>query len=231
MAPTILIVGATGNTGKSVVRHLPELLKTSKIDYRILGVTRSLESLAYQELSKIHDVEMAQKDWTTIDVAWLKSQGVVRAYIAPHNQPNQFVEESAFYNTLLSAGVEYVVKVSTNAKHVSPTNVGFYGRAHWAIENLLSQPEFHTLQFTSLHPNLFTASYLTTTADWIEHLSKTGKQGMLTLSPAADKPVAMIDPEDIARISAPLLAGSRRFVLVQLSFCTSGTCLAFFIWR
>ncbi|KAI5201978.1 hypothetical protein E4T38_05895 [Aureobasidium subglaciale] len=50
MAPTILVVGSTGNTGKSVVHTLPELLRNSKTmsDHRILGLTRNLESHAAQ---------------------------------------------------------------------------------------------------------------------------------------------------------------------------------------
>lgn len=206
MAPTILIVGATGNTGQNVVYQLPELLKARNAKYRILGTTRSVDSPTSQELSRIPGVEMVEIDWTTIDAAWLKAQGVVKAYIAPFNQPSQFVEESAFYNALLAAGVKYVVKVSTNVKYISPTSPVFYGRAHWATENLLSQPEFKALQFTSLQPNFFTASYLASSADWIESLSKTGKQDVFKLSLAENEPVAMVDPEDVGHAGAQLLA-------------------------
>lgn len=56
MAPTILVVGSTGNTGKSVVHSLPKLLESSKTlaGYRVLGLTRSLESL--QDVSWIDDL-------------------------------------------------------------------------------------------------------------------------------------------------------------------------------
>jgi hypothetical protein len=37
-------------------------------------------------------------------------------------------------------------------------------RSHWTIETLLSQPEFKDLQWTSLRPNYFTATYLASTA-------------------------------------------------------------------
>jgi uncharacterized protein YbjT (DUF2867 family) len=149
---------------------------------------------------------MQEKDWTTIDVAWLRSQEVVRVYIAPHNLPPQFVEESALYVALLHAGVKYVVKVSTNVEYISPTSPIFYGRSHWAIENLLSQPEFKALQWTSLQPNFFTASYLASTVDWIKAYRKTGKQTPLVMIPAADAAVAMIDPEDVGNVGAYLLA-------------------------
>jgi uncharacterized protein YbjT (DUF2867 family) len=149
---------------------------------------------------------MLEKDWTTIDAAWLQSQEVVKVYIAPHNLPHQFIEESALYIALLNAGVKYVVKISTNVEYVSPTNPVYYGRTHWAIETLLSQPDFKDLQWTSLQPNFFTATYLASTAGWIKSYQKTGKQEILAMNPAADVAVAMIDPEDVGNIGAHLLA-------------------------
>lgn len=203
MAPTILIVGATGNTGKSVVRNLPSLLKSK---YRILGLTRSLNNPISQELARIPDVEMQEKDWTTIDAAWLKEQQVARIFIAPHNLPHQFVDESAFYLAALEAGIEYVVKISTAVKFVGPTNPVFYGRSHWAIETLLSQPEFKKMKWTSLQPNIFTASHLPSSVEWIKNYQKTGNQEILKLTAAADVPIAFINPDDIGNITARLLA-------------------------
>jgi uncharacterized protein YbjT (DUF2867 family) len=206
MAPTILIIGATGNTGKNVARQLPKLLELSNSSYRILGLTRSLENPVSQKLAKLPHVEMQEKDWTTIDAAWLRSQEVAKVYIAPHNLPHQFVEESALHVALLHADVKYVVRVSTNVEYIGPTNPVYYGRSHWAIENLLSQPEFNSLQWTSLQPNFFTASYLAVAADWIKAYRTTGKQETLAMNPSADTAVAMIDPEDVGNIGAHLLA-------------------------
>ncbi|KZL84207.1 hypothetical protein CI238_11761 [Colletotrichum incanum] len=207
MTPTILVIGATGNTGKSVVRHLPKLLESSMDGaYRVLGLTRSLSSPTSQQLAKLPHIEMLEKDWTTIDAAWLRSQEVTRVYIAPHNLPQQFVEESALYIALLHAGVKYVVRVSTNVEYIGPTNPVYYGRAHWAIENLLSQPEFNDLQWTSLQANFFTASYLASASEWVKEFRKTGKQETLYITPAAEAAVAMIDPEDVGSVGARLLA-------------------------
>jgi uncharacterized protein YbjT (DUF2867 family) len=95
MVPTILVIGATGNNGKGVVKNLPKLLESSSTSYRILSLTRSLDSSAFQKLAQLPHVEMQEKDRTTIDAAWLRSQEVVRVYIAPHNLPHHFTEESA----------------------------------------------------------------------------------------------------------------------------------------
>lgn len=205
--PTILVVGATGNTGKSVVRLLPKLLEsTGKSRYRIVGLTRSLDSAASKQLASLPDVEMLEKDWTTIDAEWLKSHNVVRAYIAPHSQPDQFVEESAFHIALLRAGVEYVVRVSANVNYVKPTSPVFFGCSHWAIETLLSQPEFKGLKWTSLQPNYFTGTYLASAVEWVKAYRSTGTQGVLALIPEADTTAAIIDPEDIGNVGAHLLA-------------------------
>lgn len=204
--PSILVVGATGNTGKSVVRKLLELLEPGHKTYRIVGLTRSLDSAASKQLAALPNVDMLEKDWTTIDAEWLRSQGVVRAYVAPHSLPNQFVEESALYTALLHADVEYVVKVSTTVAFIGPTSPVYYGRSHWAIEQLLSQPEFESMQWTSLRPNLFTATLLPPAIHWIKSYRSTGKQELLAIVPAADTAVAMIAPEDIGDVGAHLLA-------------------------
>ncbi|KAG0736580.1 hypothetical protein G6F57_009898 [Rhizopus arrhizus] len=206
MAPTILVIGATGNTGKGVVYNLPTLLASKNSNYRILGLTRSLNSPTSQKLAKLPLVEMQEKDWTTIDADWLKEQEVVKVYVASHNLPHQFLDESALYVALLQAGVKYVVKLSTSAVHVSPSSPVFYGRTHWAIESLLSQPEFRSLQWTSLQPNLFTNAFIAPIVDWIKQYQKTGNQGTLPTILAADAPVAMIDPEDVGKVGAYLLA-------------------------
>jgi uncharacterized protein YbjT (DUF2867 family) len=203
MGPTILVVGSTGNTGKGVIRYLPNLLQGS---HRVLGLTRSLDNLVAQEHSKLPNVEMVEKDWTEIDADWLQENGVVRAFIAPHNLPTHFAEESAFHNALLEAGVQYVVRISTNAMHVGPTDPVYYGRSHWAIETLLSQKEFERLQWTSLQPNAFTATYLASAAQWIENYRQTGKQSTLRTNAAMDRPMAMVDPLDVGEIGAYLLA-------------------------
>lgn len=56
---------------------------------------------------------------------------------------------------LLVASVQYVVRVSTHNKYMSPTHGVLYGWAHWADENLLSQPEFGKLKWASLQLNFF----------------------------------------------------------------------------
>ncbi|KAL7951706.1 hypothetical protein V8C42DRAFT_304948 [Trichoderma barbatum] len=207
MAPTILVIGATGNTGKGVVRGLSALLKSSNTKYRVLALTRSLGNSVSKQLSEeVDGVEWQEKEWSHIDVEWLKSQEVVRAFIAPHILPHQYVDESNLYLALLQAGVKYVVRISTFVEYVYPTTASHYGRTHWAIENLLSQPEFAELQWTSLQPNFFTQYLLGPAIGWIAAYKQTGKQGVLPILSSEDTPAALIDPEDIGTFAAHLLA-------------------------
>ncbi|GKU12648.1 unnamed protein product [Fusarium langsethiae] len=163
MAPAILIVGATGNTGRGITQTLPELLRQSKTlsSHRIIALTRSANSTEAQRLAKIPGVEVVEQNWVDITTEWLTEHQVVRAFIASHNAPNQFAEESSFYVAALNAGLEYVVRISTTALNVRPDCPAYYPRTHWAIESLLGSDEFSNLKWTSLQPNMFIKFALT----------------------------------------------------------------------
>lgn len=208
MAPTILIAGATGNTGRSVTETLPQLLKQSKTfsGHRVLALTRSLKSEVAQRLSKLPGVEVLEKNWVEITPEWLLEQEVVRAFIAPHNQPNQFGEESTFHVAALRAGVKYVVRISTTAANVRPDCDAYYARSHWAIEMMLSTPEFKDMQWTSLQPNIFSTFYFDTVVKWIQEYRKTGKKDTLRLVASEDGPIGVIDSNDVGTFAAHLLA-------------------------
>lgn len=203
-SPKILIVGATGNTGKNVVRTLSRLQNGA--GPTILALTRSADSPAAQSLAKLEGVKVLEQDWTSITPAWLKQHHVERVFIAPHNGVEQFHDESNFYLALLQAGVKYLVKISTNPHFTRPDGPFFYGRAHWAIENLLSQPAYAPLQWTSIRPNYFNSVVIPSTVNWIQNHRKTGKQQPFVTMLAEDYKIALVDPNDIGEIAAQLLA-------------------------
>ncbi|ODM18839.1 hypothetical protein SI65_05456 [Aspergillus cristatus] len=208
MAPTILIVGATGNTGRSVAKTMPKLLQASNAlsDHRIIALTRSRNSSVAQELAKLPSVEVVEQNWVEITADWLREHEVVRAFIASHNEPNQFAEESTFHVAALQAGVKYVVRISTTAANVRPDCAAYYARTHWAIEALLSSSEFSGMQWTSLQPNVFSPLYLSPAAELIKQYRKTGKQDTLRLMASEDAPIGIIDPDDVGVLAAHLLS-------------------------
>lgn len=207
MAPTFLVAGATGNTGRAVVETLSELIKASTVfsSYRILALTRSSSGAAAQGLAQLPGVAVVEKTWVEITADWLRENKVVRAFIASHNEPNQFAEESTFLLAALHAGVEYVVRISTTAANVRPDCSAYYARTHWAIEALLSSPEFASLRWTSLQPNVFTQFTLMPVAALIKKFRETGEQETLRLMASDVAAVGIIDSNDVGVFAANLL--------------------------
>jgi uncharacterized protein YbjT (DUF2867 family) len=200
---TLLVVGATGNTGRAVVNTLSSHVQSGQ---RILALTRSASSSTAQGFAKLPGVEVAEKNWVDIKADWLEGNNVKRAFIAPHNEPQHFAEESTFHLECLLAGVEYVVRVSTTAANVTPTCKAYYPRTHWAIEQLLSSVEFKPLGWTSLQPNVFTQLYLGAAAGIVKSYRETGKQGPLQLMADENTPVGTIEPDEIGIFAAMLLS-------------------------
>ncbi|KAI1197148.1 hypothetical protein F5X97DRAFT_185680 [Nemania serpens] len=208
MAPTILIAGATGNTGRRTVETLSKWLETSSVikGHRIVALTRSSSGAVAQKLAKLPGVEVIEKNWIEISADWLRENEVVRAFVASQPTSAQFTEESTFLVAALVAGVKYVVRISTTEPNVRPDSLAFYSRSHWALEALLSTPEFERLQWTSLQPNSFSQTYLGSAASFISEYRKTGKQQTLRILGSPDVPVGIIDADEVGVLAATLLA-------------------------
>ncbi|KAK4031560.1 hypothetical protein C8A01DRAFT_41994 [Parachaetomium inaequale] len=224
MAPTILVAGATGNTGRSVVETLSKHFNASSTlsGHRVVALTRSLSNPVAQHLATLPNVSVLEQNWVEITTEWLREHEVVRAFIASHNQPNQFAEESTFHLAALQAGVQYVVRISTAAASVRPDSDAYYPRSHWAIEALLGSPEFQALQWTSLQPNLFTNYCLAPAAEFIKHYRKTGKQDTLRLMLSEDGPVGIIDPDEVGTFAARLLCAEDPSVHNRAKYVLNG---------
>ena len=208
MSANFLIVGATGNTGKPLVEKLSSLIQQSSTfsDHRILALTRSRESPHAQGLSKLPSVEVIEQNWVNVDAPWLVSHSITRVFIAPHIQPNAFAEESQFYVNCLRAGIKYLVRIGTMARNTHADAFAYHSRSHWALENLLSQPEFAAMQWTSLQPHGFYAMFLAPAVGFIREYRKTGKQtGPLALMMTENGPFALLDASEVGVIAAHLL--------------------------
>jgi uncharacterized protein YbjT (DUF2867 family) len=208
MLPTILIAGATGNTGRGTVETLSTLLNTRSdfSGHRILALTRSSTGTVAQQFAELPNVQVAEKNWAEITPEWLRQNNVVRAFIASHTNPNQFAEESTFHLAALKADVQYVVRISTTAANVRPDCPAYYPRTHWAIETMLGSPEFRGLRWTSLQPNIFTETYLSSAVEWVKNFRKSGKQETLRLMASEDTPVGIVDGYEVGIFAAFLLA-------------------------
>lgn len=207
MAPTILVIGATGNTGSGLIETLPHLLpKTAFKNHRILAVTRSADSPSAKKIANIPGVTIEEKDLLDITTEWLRERNVVRLFIASHNEPSQFADEGQLLTNALQAGVKYVVRISTAAPLVVPNNPTYYPRTHWAIETMLSQPEFAAMHWTSLCPNVFLKMVLSPAVSFIRHVQDIGQQDTLRILLDEDTPTGVIDPFDVGVFAAQLLS-------------------------
>lgn len=175
-----------------------------------------------QEFAKIPGVEVIEKNWVEITTDWLREHQVGRAFVASYNEPNQFAEKSTFYLNALTAGVKYVVRISTTAANVRPDCPAYYPRQHWAIEALLGSPEFSNLQWTSLQPNIFSQVIMSPAAEFIKKYRETKEQDTLRLMVSEDAPVGIIDPEEIGVIAAHLLAQNDTSVHNKAKYVLNG---------
>ncbi|KAH6644277.1 hypothetical protein C7974DRAFT_383255 [Boeremia exigua] len=208
MSPSFLVVGATGNTGRGVVEILSTTIQASPSfsGHRIIAQTRSAAGAAASELAKLANVEVVEINWPAISSQWLREHGVERVFIASHNQPTQFAEESTFLYAALKAGVQYVVRISTTASNVRPDCPTYYPRQHWAIEAMLDTPAYAAMHWTSLQPNVFLPMWLSSAAELIKKVQSTGgQQDALRLMANETKPVGAIDPTDVSTAAAKLL--------------------------
>lgn len=207
MSPNFLIIGATGNTGVGVTHELSKLVKESNAygSYGIIALTRNASGTSAQELAKLPNVQMIEKNWVELTTEWFKEHDIKRLFIASHNDPTQFTDESLVLNYAREAGIEYVVRISTTASNVTPDTTVYYGRAHWAVETMLDQPEFSSIKWTSLRPNIFTNFLTPIVQNWLEKYRKTGEKDPLGIIVEADVPVAVVDPIEVGIIAARLL--------------------------
>lgn len=222
--PSILVVGATGNTGGGVLQHLTEALPKSDqfSKYRIIGLTRDTNGKKAQELAKLPHVEMIAQDWTLINSEWLKEHEVERVFIASHNGVSHFTDESLFLNYALEAGVKYVVRISTTTTNIGPATPVFYARNHWAIETMLEQPEFKDLQWTSLQPNVFISQFTPQLVDWVSTYKKDGTKKPFKFMLDGDSEAAPIDPTEVGIIAGKLLALDDVSPHASQKYCLNG---------
>jgi uncharacterized protein YbjT (DUF2867 family) len=85
MSTTILVVGATGNTGRTATQNLSAAVAGTKT--RILALSRSVDSAAAVELAKLLNVEVEGKNWVEIDAEWLKARNVSKVRLFPPALP------------------------------------------------------------------------------------------------------------------------------------------------
>ncbi|MEX5721013.1 NmrA family NAD(P)-binding protein [Geodermatophilus maliterrae] len=182
-ANTVLVTGATGTIGSTVVR-----------DLRRRGVaTRAL----VRDTARAHvvlgdEVELAAGDLADPHSIRTALRGVQRLLLCTPNEPDQARREIAVLDAAVEAGIRLVVKIGAiGARDDSP--LAFWA-AHAEIERHLRSTR---LPAVVLRPSMYMTNLLTAA----ETIRQTGQ----LFAPAGDAKIALIDPRDVAAAAAVVL--------------------------
>ena len=182
----IAVVGATGNTGRAVVRELKKLgqdpvcvVRNPDKAREILGAgTRT----AVAELTDRAALEKAL-------------QGTESAFLVTGHNPQMVEQESNVLDAAVKADTKYLVHLSAVSAVAKRDSEAIVGRSHYAIEEKLRNCG---IGWVILRPGLFMQNIFGQAAS-IKNDSK------MVLPFAKDLPLALIDVRDTGAVGARIL--------------------------
>ena len=180
----ILITGATGTTGREVVRELRRL--------GAQGVRALVRDPARADFIREAGFETIAGDFGRPETLDAALAGVERALLLTPPTPDTVSQHQDFIIAAAGAGVRHVVKLSAIAADADAPE-GF-GRWHGQSENLLKTSG---LKWTILRPNFFMQNLL----GQARQIAATGG----IYQPVGDARASFIDVRDIAAVAARAL--------------------------
>lgn len=182
----IAVVGATGNTGRAVVRELSQLGRDP------VCVVRSAEK-AREVLGSNAKIAVAElTDRAALEKAL---QGVESVFVVTGHNPGMVEQQNNVLDAALKAGAKYLVRVSGGRAVAVPDSGSVIGRSHYAIEQRLRDSG---IGWVILRPGLFMQNVYTQAAS-IKNENK------MALPFAKDLPVGLIDVRDTGAVGARIL--------------------------
>ena len=180
------VVGATGNTGRAVVKELKALGENP------VCVVRNAEK-AKDVLGADTKTAIAELD----DRAGLEKAlaGAKRVFIVTGHNPKSDVQQINVIDAAKAAGAEYIVKVSGGRDVIGPNVESVNGQAHYKIEEHLKKSG---LQWCILSPGLFMQNIMGQAANIKDN-------GKIIQPWPKDLPVALIDVRDTGALGARVL--------------------------
>ena len=180
----ILITGATGTTGREVVRELRQLGAE--------GVRALVRDPARAEFIREAGFEAVAGDFERPETLDAALEGVERALLLTPPTPDTVKHHLEFLQAAAAAGVRHVVKLSAfGADADAPEG---FGKWHGQSENLLKTSG---LKWTMLRPNFFMQNLL----GQARQIAATGH----LYQPVGDARASFIDVRDIAAVAARAL--------------------------
>jgi len=198
------VVGATGNTGREVVKELKGLAENP------VCVVRNADK-AREVLGADTQIAIAELD----DGAGLQKAlaGSKRVFIVTGHNPNSAEQQINVIEAAKAVGAEYVVKVSGGRDVTGPNVESLNGRAHYQIEEHLKTCG---LKWCILSPGLFMQNMIGQAANI--------KSGSKIVQPwPKELPVALIDVRDTGALGARVLRDPTKHAGKIYSFSGAST--------
>jgi len=183
MKTTILIGGATGNTGLPLVKQLT----ASGVPVR--AMIHTTEKRAKVEGSTVEAVVADFKNRASLEKAL---QGIESAYLVSPPSLDQVRDQTMFVEAAKAMGVKHIVKLS--ALGTAPDSPVGLLRWHAEVEDHIRRSG---LKYTFLHPHFFMENLLA-------NAGSVKKDGAI-FSPLGEASISPISVEDVAAVAAKVL--------------------------
>ena len=183
---TIAVVGATGNTGRAVVKELRAL------GHNPVCVVRNADK-AREVLGA--DAKTAVAELTDRPALDKALAGVESVFVVTGHNPGMVEQQNNVLDAALKGGAQYLVRVSGGAAVAFPNTPSVVGRGHLAIEERLKSSG---IGWTILKPGLF----MQNTFGQAAGIKNDGK---LVGTAAPDLGMAFIDVRDTGAVGARIL--------------------------
>ena len=183
---TIAVVGATGNTGRAVVKELKALGQNPVCVVRNADKAREvLGAGARIAVAELTDPAALEKALAGVDSVFV---------VTGHN-PGMVEQQNNVLEAALKGGAKYLVRVAGGRAVAKPDSESVVGRGHAAIEERLRGSG---IKWVILRPGLFMQNVLAQAAA-IKNDSK------MVMPYPKDYPLALIDVRDTGAVGARIL--------------------------
>lgn len=184
MSAAILVIGATGTTGKHLVKHLAKSGHKTRATVRPTSDKRELQALG---------VELVQADLSDVSSLVNAMSGIKKVYFATPLVPNMVELSSSIIRAAKSASVKHVVKLSGGGADIELDTMAKW---HRAVEKEIEQSG---IAHTFLRSNAFMQNFS-------NFSSRTIRDHGAFYAPHGDGKTAYVDARDIAQVAYHVLA-------------------------
>lgn len=189
MSPNpILVTGATGTIGSSVVRMLADK------DVSVRAMTRNPEDAGW--LGDLN-IELVQGDFLAPETVASALQGIETAFLLSPNVKRMAEMQSNFVAAADQEGIEHIVKLS--AAGANPTSSWDIARWHGKVEEEIDNSD---IEQTFIRP----VSYMQNLLDDVETIQS---DGFFARATPPDSRINVVDTRDVAQVAVESLLDNR----------------------